>query len=175
MAGRAPDVHLTDGGREQAKGLASWLPPVEAIFSSPMERCRETAEPLASARGLPVSVEEGLTELDFGDWTMMTLEDIQRQPNWGAFNTFRSGHRPPNGESMLEAQTRVVNTILRLAEGREGTIALFSHGDPIKSALMHFLGIPIDLFLRFEISTASASAIEISPWHARVLYMNRIP
>ena len=174
LAGRMPGVHLSPLGQEQADRLADRLSgiPFEEIYCSPMERARETATPLSERTGKPLRVCEGINELNFGDWTGRRLDELRGKPEWTQFNTFRSGSRIPNGETMLEAQARIVS-FMKEVRGRhpDGYVALVSHGDVIKSAVAYFMGVPLDLFMRIEIGLASVSVIAVAdhgPWILRV-------
>jgi broad specificity phosphatase PhoE len=142
--------------------------PVSAIYSSPVARTLETAAVLAEHNGRPVQKCEALSEINFGAWAGRGLGELRAQDHWQRWNEFRSGTRPPAGELMLEVQTRIVSEMLRLRDAHKGQyVALISHGDVIKAALAHFLGIPLDLFLRIEISLASVSAVALGdrgPW-----------
>ncbi len=104
IAGRSAGVHLSDAGRSQAAELAERVAhlPIAAIYSSPMERTRETARFVADKLGLQVQAGEALSEIDFGDWTRRRIEDLRADPLWDRFNQFRSGTRIPGGELMLE-------------------------------------------------------------------------
>ena len=171
---RTPGVSLSDEGRAQAEDISLRLTgaTIEAIYSSPMERAVETAEPLAKRLGLDIQIREELNEIDIGDWTNMTMEEIDGQPGWKRWNEFRSCTRPPNGELILEAQVRMVSLIEELRSKHAGPVALFSHGDPIRGALAHYLGIHIDLFQRIEVEPASVSVVEVNDWGPCVLRLN---
>src|SRR5215216_2686607 len=137
IAGRAPAVHLNAKGRTQAEALAAALShlPISRIFTSPLERARETAEPLAARRGISAIISPAITELDFGDWTGRSLAELDQLESWKQWNLFRSALRIPNGELMSEVQARMVGEIQRLnQEFPHDVIALISHADPIKAA-----------------------------------------
>jgi broad specificity phosphatase PhoE len=175
IAGRTPGVHLSPLGREQARRMAERVAklPVEAIYSSPADRTRETAEYLSERMRLPVNGLENLHELDFGDWTGRTLDELRRIERFGHWNRFRSGTRIPGGEVMVETQARIVAEMLRLREQHgNGCIALVSHGDVIKAAVAYFLGAPLDLFTRIEIGLASVSTVVIGEQGSWVLCVN---
>lgn len=175
IAGRSPGVRLSPKGRQEAADLAERLAsvPLRAVYSSPLERTRETAEPLSARLGLEVRISEAILELDFGEWTGKSLEELRQDPRFGHFNSFRSGTRIPGGERMPEAQARFVGEMHRLAGLHpDEWVALVSHGDPIKSALAYYLGVPLDLFQRIEISPASVSVVELNEWGPRVLCVN---
>jgi probable phosphoglycerate mutase len=166
LTGWLPGHSLDENGRKQADDLASRLAsaPLTAIYSSPLERAVETAAPLARRLGLEVRLKEDFGEVRFGDWQGKDFAEIERDSRWSAFNSYRSFTRAPGGEIMLETQARMVRGLLDLVEahGNE-TLAVFSHADAIKSALMHFLGIPRDFHQRLEILPASVSVLDIFP------------
>jgi probable phosphoglycerate mutase len=173
LAGRASGVHLSPEGREQAQLLAQRLtegPRAEpraptAIYSSPLERARETAEPLAQALGLPVVTRNAFIEIDYGEWTGREIQDLDPEPRWRKYNHFRSGHRIPGGEMTIEIQARVASELMRLRTDHPGqTVAIFSHGDIIRAALTYALGMPIDHFLRLEVAPASVSTLRVGEW-----------
>jgi probable phosphomutase (TIGR03848 family) len=178
LAGRLPEVHLNEQGRAEAERLANALSLVgiQRIFSSPLERAIQTAEPTAKRLKLNVEISPDIHEINFGDWTGRSLRELDREPAWKNFNSYRSGTRIPNGETMLESQSRMVGFIEKLfRENSEQTVALFSHGDPIKSVFAYYLGIPLDLFTRIEISPGSYSILRLQPWGPQVVAINRIP
>jgi probable phosphomutase (TIGR03848 family) len=178
LPGRAKGLHLADTGRAQAELVAErlvGLPKLDALYSSPLERARETAAPTAKARSMKVTIERGLFECDFGDWTGRSLKDLYKLPEWTTVQRYPSGFRFPNGESFPEMQTRIVDTITTLAQRhRGGVIACFSHADPIKAAVAHALGKHLDLFQRIVISTCSVTAISYSPGGPAVLCVNSV-
>src|SRR5205823_9111452 len=123
---------LNGTGRAQAETLADALAerPILAVVSSPRERARETAEPIAARHGLGIDVDLALDEIDFGDWTGSAFEDLVADPAWQHFNRFRSAAPIPGGETMLQAQARVVAAILRMRSAfPEGEVVVVSHGD----------------------------------------------
>jgi broad specificity phosphatase PhoE len=170
IAGRMPAVHLSPAGVEQASRLPQRLArvPLEAIYCSPLERAMETARPLADHRRLDLQTRDDLLEIDFGEWTGTPIDELREGERWVRWNSFRSGQRVPDGESMIEVQSRIVALMLSMRSAHPGgTIALVSHGDVIKAALAWCLGVPLDLFQRIEISTASISVVTVvddGPW-----------
>ncbi len=163
LPGRAPGLHLADSGRAQAEAVASRiaeLDRVDAIYASPLERARETAAPVGKACDLKVTIDKGLLECDFGDWTGGLLKDLMKLPEWQTVQKFPSGFRFPNGESFTEMQTRMTGAIDRLrAAHLGGVVVVVSHADPIKAAVAHAMGTHLDLFQRIVISTCSVSAV----------------
>lgn len=176
LPGRAKGLHLSDVGRQQAQTVAEQLDTVakiDAIYASPLERARETAQPLAKRRQLSVRIDRGLFECDFGTWTGEALKDLYKKPEWSTVQRYPSGFRFPNGESFSEMQTRMVSCIGRLVATHPGaTIVLVSHADPIKAAVADALGTHLDLFQRISISTCSVTAIAYNTGGPNVLTVN---
>jgi probable phosphomutase (TIGR03848 family) len=176
LPGRAKGLHLADEGRRQADIAAARiaeLKRVDAIYSSPLERAKETAAPISAARGLRTQIDRGLFECDFGDWTGAELKKLMKLPEWQTVQRSPSMFRFPNGESFIEMQTRMVSTLDRVRAAHPGgTIVCVSHADTIKAAVAHALGTHIDLFQRIVISPASVTAITWGPGGPAVLAVN---
>ena len=177
IAGRIPGVHLNVRGKKQAEELAQRLARVkfDAIYSSPLERAMESAEPTARAKEMEIKVSPEILELDFGEWSGATFEKLKNDPRWAEWNKHRSVTRMPGGELMSEVQSRVVAFLARLhAENREGIFALFSHGDVIRAAICYVLGMPLDLLPRVDVEPASVSIIQFGGGSPRVVAVNRM-
>ena len=162
LGGRKPGFHLDEGGRAQAEAAARRLAtlPVTAVYSSPLERTRETATPVAQAHGLRVRIERGVLEVDYGDWTDLPLAQLRRRALWRTVQQAPSRVTFPGGESIRAAQQRAVEATERLAAAHAGeTIVLVSHADVIKAVIAHHLGMGLDLFQRLVISPASSSVL----------------
>jgi probable phosphomutase (TIGR03848 family) len=176
LPGRAAGLHLSDEGRKQADAAAQRIarvPKIAAIYSSPLERARETAAPLARARRMPVRIDRGLLECDFGGWTGRKLDELRKKPEWDVVQRHPSAFRFPDGESFSEMQTRITGALARLVAQHPGRIVVaFSHADPIKAAVAHALGMPLDLFQRVVIGTASITAIAYGRTESSVLTVN---
>lgn len=175
ITGRLPGVDLNARGRAQAEALAERLADygIDHVFSSPLERARQTAEPLAHRIGIPMQISEAINEIAFGTWEGKTLEELAAYPGWQNFNRVRSTTRPPGGELMSEVQARMVGEIEDLRHRYpKAVIALVSHGDPIKAALAHYAGLPLDFLPRLEVSPASVSVLSAEDWGPSVLGIN---
>ena len=162
LPGRAKGLHLADTGRGQAERVAERIGEltVAAVYSSPLERARETAAPIAAAAGTKVKVDRGLIECDFGEWTGAQLGALMKRPEWRTVQQAPSTFRFPGGESFPEMQYRITGALDRLRREHAGaTIVCVSHADPIKAAIAQALGTPLDLFQRIVINTCSVSAI----------------
>ena len=178
LPGRAPGLHLAETGQAQAQRAADRigaLKRVDALYSSPLERTRETAAPIGRATGLKVHRAKGLLECDFGEWTGAELKALRKLPEWKLVQSHPSGFRFPGGESFTEMQTRIWNELGRLVTAHPGeTVVAVSHADPIKAAVAHAIGTPLDLFQRIMIGTASISAIAYSPSSSSALTVNSV-
>ena len=175
LAGWMAGVHLNMEGQNQARVLAERLAQVHfsRIISSPLERAMETALPLAKAQGVQIQSDAMFGEVQFGDWTGRTVKELSSDPAWIQWNKFRSAARIPNGESMLEVQTRAVNGIIKLhREFPDETIGIVSHGDVIRAMLLHVLGMPLDFIHRIEIIPASWSILNLYDDSAQVFSIN---
>lgn len=175
LAGWTPDVHLNDKGRTQAAALVQQLSgtPLRAIYSSPLERTLETAQPLAQAQGLTVQVREGLGEARYGSWTGRAIKELKEDELWPVVQVYPAGARFPDGESMREVQARIVAELDSIRDAHpEQTVAVFSHSDPIKMAAAFYTGVPLDLFQRLTISPASVTAFAFTRFGPRLICLN---
>lgn len=175
LSGTTPGIHLNAAGRDQAAAVASVLAstPLAAVVSSPLERARETADAIAGSHCLDVEIIAALGEFEFGDWTGRTMPELMGDERWTRFNKARSLTSTPSGESMLDVQRRAVAAILALRERfPERIVAAVSHGDVIRSVLLHVLGMPIDFVHRLEVSPARINIIQLFDDFARVLQVN---
>ena len=118
LAGRTPGVHLNENGKKQADQLADHFAgiPLKAVYTSPLERARETAAPVASRRDLPLQVCEGLSEIDFGDWQGKTIKQLKRLKLWKTVQKNPQEMQFPNGETFLAARQRLADCIYSLNE-----------------------------------------------------------
>jgi probable phosphomutase (TIGR03848 family) len=176
LAGRLPGVHLNAKGQEQAKALAEKLAgaPIKAVYSSPLERTLETAEPIAAALGLEVIPRMGLVEVDVGDWQNKKLKHLSRLKIWRTVQNRPSIMRFPGGESFAEAQHRIYQEIDILCSQHDAKdiFACVLHSDPIKLAVAYFIGLPIDMFQRLSIAPASITALYVGETDSRLLTLN---
>jgi broad specificity phosphatase PhoE len=178
LYGRASGVHLNSEGLRQAELIAHNLKQqysLEAIYSSPLDRAVETAKPIAEASGKPLFVDEGITEIDFGEWVGKSFRELKDIEGWMSFNKQRSTSWAPGGESMLEVQARAWRAI-EAASNRnntEGAVAMISHGDVIRCVLLLVLGMPLDHIHRLEIAPGSVSEVVFSEHDPLVRSINQ--
>ncbi|MBN1661169.1 MAG: MSMEG_4193 family putative phosphomutase [Anaerolineae bacterium] len=178
LAGWTPGVHLNAEGRTQALALAERLAgvPLAAVYSSPLERAFETAEPLAAQHGLEIQVREALGETGFGDWVGRELEELRKEALWPVIQVYPGGARFPGGESMREVQARVVAELDTIRDRHQGqTVAAVLHADPIKLAVAYYLGLSLDLFQRIAISPASVTAFHFTRLGPHLVVLNSTP
>jgi len=176
LSGRMPGIHLNEKGRAQAQALAEKLKsaPIKAVYSSPLERAMETAEPLAKALELEVIPRPGLIETDVGEWQGKTIKGLSRLKIWRKVLSAPSLMRFPGGESFIESQYRICQEIEWIREQHDPKvlIACFSHADPIKLAIAYYLGMPLDMFQRLGVSPASITALLLGEGGSHLLTLN---
>jgi broad specificity phosphatase PhoE len=197
LPGRAPGLHLSDVGREQADRVAERIaafaglvpepsqdgarrrsrqdraPAVTAVYSSPLERTRETAAPIARRLGCDVVTDDGLLELDMGEWTGLELKAARKRTEWATIQRYPSGFTFPGGESFVAMQARMTTSLERLRAAHPGeTIVVVSHADPIRAAVAHAMGTHLDLFQRVVVSPCSLTVIAYGAEGPTVLTVN---
>jgi probable phosphomutase (TIGR03848 family) len=175
LTGWSPGHHLSSAGVAQAEAAAERLAglPIRAIYSSPLERCRETAAPIARRLRLAIRVRQDLGEVRFGRWTDRTLAQLRRTKLWRRVQLAPSTVRFPGGESFLEVQERAVREVLRIAEAHgDDVVVAVSHADVIKLVLSHVAGMHLDAFQRLTLEPCSVSVVAIGAGVPRVLRMN---
>lgn len=178
LAGRMAGVSLNDEGLAQAGALGQRLAlaPLRRIYSSPMERTLETATAIVKHHPqLSVNEQPEIIEVEYGDWQGKKISELQRRKMWAVVQEYPSRATFPNGETMRDAQARMVNAIEALARRHpEGLIALVCHADLIKMALAHYLGMHLDAFQRIVISPASISTLQLGHSRPFIIGMNDI-
>jgi probable phosphoglycerate mutase len=175
LTGWQRGVHMNARGRREAERLVERLEgvPIDAIWTSPLERCRETAAPLARDRGLSPIVHRELIEVDYGDWTGRSIAQLRRTRLWRSVMHAPSTVRFPGGESMLEVQARMVDAAMNLVEAHPGGIVMaVSHADPIRLLVTHLAGTHADHLQRLAIDTASISVLTLGEGIPRVQKVN---
>jgi probable phosphoglycerate mutase len=175
LSGRTRGIHLSEAGRAQADRLVERMAavPVKAFYTSPLERCVETARPTARARGLDVRVEPRLIEVDYGRWTGRSMAQLVRTSLWKQVQASPAAVRFPDGEALRDVQFRAVEALDEIA-GRHprSIVAAVAHADVIRLAVAHYAGVHLDLFQRLTVGTASVSAIVLGDRIPRVLRLN---
>jgi probable phosphomutase (TIGR03848 family) len=180
LTGWTPGIPLDDRGQQQAGALAARLAPLplDAIISSPLERCRQTADAIAATgEGRPaVREDERLGECHYGDWTGQPLKRLAREPLWRVVQAHPGAVQFPgqDGESIPDMQHRAVSAVRdwnrRL--GARATYLICSHADVIKSVIADSLGMHLDMLQRIQVDPCSLTVIRYTPLRPFVLRMN---
>lgn len=175
LYGRSPHVHLSDAGLRQAETVAHRLAPVRptALYTSPIERCAETAAAIGEVCRLEAVPDRRLEEIDYGRFTGRTFAALNRTRLWRRVHRVPSGVRFPDGETLSEAQRRIVETLDELVERHpRGRVVAVSHGDPICMAVAHYAGLHIDMYMRLQVSPGSVSAVRVGDGPPKILTLN---
>lgn len=164
LSSQDPGIPLSPEGRRLATELGRSLESIElaAIFTSPHQRCVETASAVARGRRIRPRVDRSFVDADYGRWLGRPLKSLYRLKAWQDLMVSPSRFRFPDGETLQEVQSRAVAGIESLAvEHRDASVAIATHGDVIKVILAHYLGVPLDLSNRIEPMPASVSVVDI--------------
>src|ERR1700761_8855967 len=179
LSGWTPGIPLDERGTAQASALAARLAglPLDAIISSPLDRCRQTAAAIAATEGRPpIHTDERVGECHYGDWTGQELKVLAKDPLWKGVQAHPSAVRFPGdgGESMPDMQHRAVAAVRdwnsRL--GDKATYVICSHGDVIKAIVADALGLHLDLSQRIQADPCSLTVIRYTPLRPFLLRMN---
>jgi probable phosphoglycerate mutase len=179
LTGWTPGISLDDRGQAQAAALAARLAPLplDAIVSSPLERCQQTAAAIAATRtGQQVLTEDRVGECRYGDWTGQPLKKLAQEPLWRVVQAHPSAvtFPGPDGESMPDMQHRAVAAIrewnARL--GQDATYLICSHGDVIKAIVADSLGLHLDQCQRIQADPCSLTVIRYTPMRPFLVRMN---
>lgn len=176
LCGRTPGIGLSQLGRQQAIALAEGLSSIELnqVYSSPLERAMETAFEIARRHKLLLRTDERLLELDFGEWTGMSFDELRDDPLWQQYNETRETAWPPGGEQPLSARDRAESAVEEIAARHCGqTIAIVTHSDIIRSLLTGYLSMSLNHLLRFDIQPASVTEVVVGGAYPVVCYSNR--
>lgn len=178
LAGRASGIGLSKKGTEQAENLKKRLGNLIAkeIRVSPMERCLLTIQPWLFEQGISprnVIVDQGLSEVDYGDWTGKKLSVLSLKKQWRIVQKTPSKMIFPRGEALIEVQRRSMNSLMKAIENRQpGPILFVSHGDVIKAIIAEALELDLDKFQKIVIDPASISVLDYSKKKFRLLHLN---
>jgi probable phosphomutase (TIGR03848 family) len=176
LAGRIPGIHLNEEGRQQAQAVAQRLAdiPLTAVYASPLDRTMETAQAIVAGRDLTITQVPDVREVDYGEWQGAELKELNKHDLWPVVQYYPSGMRFPGGESLGEAQMRMVRALdaLCMQHGEHDVIAVVSHADLIKLACAYYMGMHMDLFQRLEIGTCSVTAFRFTKMGPRLVAYN---
>ncbi len=178
IAGRTTGIGFSPKGRAEAAAVAERLTAenVCALYASPLDRTRETAAILAGRLDLPVAIRDDLIELDFGEWTGLTFEQVRTDERWPPWQSCRSIAAIPGGETWRQVQDRAVRALFDIRRSHpDETVVLVSHGDVIRATLLFALGMPLDFYNRIEVATGSISTTRMDDNGIRVTALNERP
>jgi probable phosphoglycerate mutase len=178
IPGRLPGIHLNTRGRQQAAELARTLSslPIKALYSSPLERAVETAEPLSQSLGLEIQLRPDLTDTDVGAWEGRSWKVLGRTRLWKVIQETPSQFQFPGGETFVQTQLRIVRTLDAIARAHtDELIAVVFHADPIKMAVAHYLGLPLDNFQQLTAHTGSVTILKMDGSFVKLLALNLMP
>jgi broad specificity phosphatase PhoE/ribonuclease HI len=159
------DIPLTDAGVAQARAAADALASgyrIDAIVTSPLRRCRDTAKEIAAVTGAPVREEGGFRETDFGAWEGLTFAEARdRWPDLLTAWLADPSVAPPGGESFADTARRVGVALDKLmVRYRHQTVLIVSHVTPIKTLLRLALLAPPEALYRIALDVASLSVVD---------------
>ncbi|MFF3752699.1 histidine phosphatase family protein [Streptomyces sp. NPDC002018] len=168
LAGWTPGVALDERGAAQAAALPGRLAgvPLATVVTSPLQRCRETLQPLLDARPeLEARTDDRIGECHYGDWSGRKLAELADEPLMTVVQQHPSAAAFPGGESMRAMRTRAVEAVrewnARVEEehGEDAVFLMCSHGDIIKAIVADALGMHLDLFQRIHVDPCSVTTI----------------
>lgn len=178
LSGWTPGLHLDERGRAQVASLGERIRavPLAAVVSSPLERCRETAEAVIAGRepAPPLHVDERLGEVHYGSWTGRPFTELTKDPLWRVVQAHPSAAVFPDGEGLAAMAARAAQAVRDWNErlGPDATYALVSHADVIKSLIADALGLHLDGYQRITVDPASLSVIQYTPLRTFVVRVN---
>lgn len=178
LAGRMPGVSLNGEGRRQAARAAARLSrePVAALYASPLERTRETAEPIAEALGLPVAIAPEIVEIDYGDWTGSTLAAVAGDERWRDWNRHRATSRIPGGETMEEVRARGAGAVEGWRRRHpDAAVAATSHGDVIRAIVCGVIGLSFDRVHQIDVDPGSITTLVVWEGGGKLVTLNEVP
>lgn len=177
LAGRTEGIVLSSKGENQAVELVERIGKsrFDAVVVSPIQRCSQTIAPWLTTygKGIAPLVDEGFSEVDYGTWTGKSLAVLQRNKLWKIVQEHPSQMVFPQGESLMEMQSRAIASFHRVnaLKGKHPRL-IVSHGDVIKSIVAHVLGMHLDEFQRLVIEPASMTVIETQNGISRLISFN---
>ena len=167
LCGRTPGISLNEAGKKQAQALGRGFAAFRdwaGLYVSPVQRARETAEPIAKALGCDAYVDERFSEIDYGEWTGRTFDEVRADPRWERYNRNRSLHAVPGGESLLDVQQRAWAGVSDIVAAHpQGVVGIVTHADVIRALLLLLLAMPLDCIMRLQIAPASVSTVFVAP------------
>lgn len=179
LSGWMEGLHLTEEGRGQAEAAAERLSDIrfKAIYSSPLERCYETADIIAGQhQGLRVKKLRAIGEVDYGRWTDRSMKVLSKTKLWSTVQRFPSQVRFPEGETLRAVQARAVEAVEELVTRHpKQHICCATHADVIKLVVVHYLGAHLDMYQRLLVAPGSITVLGLGEGEPRVIALNHVP
>lgn len=173
LPGRDMDLHLSDEGMLQAEVVAKRIASsyaIDAIYTSPITRAKETAAALTKATGAKAASNKDLAETDCGEWQGRLLKDVYKLPEWKWLQTNIGSFQFPGGESFTSLQNRVVKAMRDVNAKHPGqTVVMVTHADPIRAAVVSILQASLQAIHHIEVATCSVTAIRVDGAQGTVL------
>jgi probable phosphoglycerate mutase len=176
LLGRKGTIGLSAAGCVQANGLGRHFARAKlaALQTSPQPRAFETARAIAESAAIRVETTSALDELDMGEWTGRSFDELARDPRWRLWNERRASTCPPAGESIAMMQDRMLAHIARMHTLHpNGSIVMVSHAEPIRSVVLHYLDLSVDDFMSVQIDSASVTTVLAWPGGGRIVHTNQ--
>ena len=175
LVGRNQQRGLSSEGSRQASRLGTYFAgkQIADIQSSPQLRARQTANAIATAIGIPCRIVADIDEIDAGDWTGRSFDDLENDARWRRWNSQREAARIPGGESMHEVQGRIMRHLARVAECcADRRVVMVTHAEIIRAAILKFRGMPLQDFIKTPVAPASVTVISLTRHGGQVLREN---
>ncbi len=174
------DMELSSFGHEQARSMAEYLQrhPFDAIYASPMKRVQQTLTGLVELQNKVATILPGLREVDFGDWTGLSWEQVNEKFQVSAFAWLEQLEQGEisGAERMPHFRARVDGALQQiLSEQREKNVAVVCHGGVIRMALSIALNLPFRQTAGFDIEYASITVLDWLPDKVVVQLLNFTP
>ncbi len=178
LSGRLPGIPLSAEGIAAADALAENLASLElaAVYTSPIQRCRETAAILARPHSLRPRSRGGLIEVEYGQWSGRRLKSLYRLRAWKQLMADPVGFRFPDGETLDEVRRRTVRSVAQLASRHgDDTVLAVSHGDAIRSVVSHCLTGSVDIIHRLHTAPLGITIVDTAEKHPPLVVVVNAP
>ncbi len=175
--GRGSDVSLTAEGFTQIKNIN--MGEIDLLYTSPMKRCLESSNIISQSTGIKAEILTDLEEIDFGDWEGLSFKKIETVAPIEYKKWYQNpiDNRPPSGESLLELQKRVLDSLPSFSklinDERVWNVIIVSHKGPLSILLLHFLQLDLKFFWSFKIDRGSTTKLNLYQKFSEVEYLNK--
>lgn len=164
LSGRIEGIALSEPGVSAAERLAETLTKMDlaAVYTSPIQRCRETAAILAKPHRRSPRTRKGIVEVEYGDWSGRSLKSLYRLRAWRSLMADPVGFRFPGGETLDEVRKRAVRSVrLLAARHQQQTVMAVSHGDVIRSIVADSLTGSVETIHRLHVAPLGITVVNL--------------